>query len=49
MELTIDSNIKFSNYDAFFLGEFHGVYGVSEVKFALLKYLNKNCGVTDVF
>ncbi len=49
LELSIDSNIRFDKYDAFFLGEFHGVYGVSEVKLALLKYLNKNFGLTDVF
>jgi hypothetical protein len=49
LELSVDTNVNLSNYDAFFFGEFHGVYGTSEVKLALIKYLNANNGVTDVF
>ena len=49
LELTVDTNCNLSNYDAFFFGEFHGVYGTSEVKLALIKYLNANNGITDVF
>ncbi len=39
----------FSGYNAFFIGEFHGVYGMSEVKLAMIRYLNKTYGITDVF
>jgi hypothetical protein len=46
-ELT--TNIDFGKYNAFFLGEFHGVYGAPEVKLALIIHLNKVYGVTDVF
>ncbi len=49
LELSVDTNVDLSKYDAFFFGEFHGVYGTSEVKLALIKYLNKNYGVADVF
>ena len=48
-ELTFATDIDFSRYNAFFLGEFHGVYGVSEVKLAFIKHLNRNYGITDVF
>jgi len=47
--LELESDIDFSKYDVFFVGEFHGVYGVPEIKLALIKYLNKNLGITDVF
>ena len=47
--LQLETNIDFSKYNAFFVGEFHGVYGVSEVKLALIKYLNSKYGITDVF
>ena len=40
--LELESDIDFSKYDVFFVGEFHGVYGVPEIKLALIKYLNKN-------
>ena len=49
LELSVDTNVNLSRYDAFFFGEFHGVYGTSEVKLALIKYLNRNYGVSDVF
>ncbi len=49
LELSVDTSINLSKYDAFFFGEFHGVYGTSEVKLALIKYLNTNYGVSDVF
>jgi len=46
---TLETNIDFRDYNAFFFGEFHGVYGVSEIKLALIKYLNQHYGITDVF
>jgi len=47
--LELETDIDFDGSDVFFLGEFHGVYGVSEVKLALIKYLNRRYGITDVF
>lgn len=47
--LAMQTSIDFSSYDAFFVGEFHGVRGVPEIKLALIKYLNENYGITDVF
>jgi len=47
--LTIESNIDFTGYNAFLVGEYHGVYGVPEIKLALIKYLNRTYGITDVF
>ena len=47
LELTTD--IDFSEYNIFFLGEFHGVYGVPEIKLSLIKYLNTTYGIRDVF
>ena len=49
LELSLDTSANLSEYDAFFFGEFHGVYGTSEVKLALIKYLNANNDVADVF
>lgn len=43
------TTINFNNTNVFFIGEFHGVYGVPEIKLAMIKYLNKNFGITDVF
>ena len=48
-ELELETNVDFSKCDAFFLGEFHGVYGISEIKLALVKYLNTKYGISDVF
>jgi len=48
-EIELETNIDFSDYNAFFLGEFHGVYGISEIKLALIKYLNQHYGITDLF
>jgi hypothetical protein len=45
----LETTIDLKSYDAFFLGEFHGIYGVSEVKLALTKHLNKKYGVKDIF
>jgi len=47
--VSLETNIDLSKYDAFFVGEFHGVYGVPEVKLALIKYVNQHNGITDVF
>jgi hypothetical protein len=44
-EIELETNIDFSSYNAFFLGEFHGVYGISEIKLALIKYLNQHYGI----
>ena len=49
LALSVDTSVNLSKYDAFFFGEFHGVYGTSELKLALIKYLNANNGVSDVF
>jgi len=48
-DIELQTDIDFSRYNTFFVGEFHGVYGVSEIKLALIKYLNKNNGITDIF
>ncbi len=48
-DLQLETSINFSKYNAFFVGEFHGVFGVPEVKLALIKYLNQTQGITDVF
>jgi hypothetical protein len=48
-ELELDSTTDLGNYNAFVAGEFHGVYGTSEVKLALIKFVNKRYGITDVF
>ena len=48
-EIQLETKTDFSKYRAFFVGEFHGVYGTPEVKLAMIKYLNKQLGVTDVF
>ena len=47
--LDLTTDIDFSTYNIFFLGEFHGVYGVPEIKLSLIKYLNTNYGIRDVF
>ncbi len=47
--LSLETNIDFSKYDAFFVGEFHGVYATPEIKLALIKYVNQHNGITDVF
>lgn len=43
------TNADFSRYNVFFVGEFHGIYSTSEIKLALIKYVNTHCGVSDVF
>lgn len=47
--LTLETNIDCSHYDVLFLGELHGVYGVSEIKLALVKHLHKEYGTRDLF
>lgn len=47
--VSFETNIDLSRYDAFFVGEFHGVYGVPEIRLATIKYLNTHFGITDVF
>ncbi len=48
-DLQLETTHDFSRYNAFFVGEFHGIKGVPEVKLALIKYLNQTQGITDVF
>jgi hypothetical protein len=48
-ELELDSTTNLGNNKAFVVGEFHGIYGTSEVKLALIKHVNRRYGVTDVF
>ena len=47
--VSLETNIDFSKYDAFFVGEFHGVYATPAIKLSLIKYLNQHNGITDVF
>ena len=47
--LELNTDIDFSKYDVFFVGELHGVYGMSEIKLALIQYLNRKYGISDVF
>ena len=47
--VSLETNIDFSKYDAFFVGEFHGVFATPEIKLALIKYVNQHNGITDVF
>ncbi len=48
-QLVFTTDIDFSGNDVFFLGEFHGVYGVPGIKLALLEHLAAHYGITDVF
>ncbi len=47
-EIELDTKIDFSPYYGFFVGEVHAD-GRQGMKLALLKYLNKQFGITDVF
>lgn len=44
-----ETSTDFTQYDAFFVGEFHGVHGIGGLNLALIKYVNQHCGVTNVF
>ncbi len=48
-DMELESNADFSSYNTFFVGEFHGIYSTSEIKLALIKYVNTHYAVTDVF
>jgi hypothetical protein len=45
----LETTIDLGKYNAFFVGESHGVYGTIEIKLALIKYLNIHYGISDVF
>ncbi|MCW3122860.1 MAG: hypothetical protein JWQ38_2352 [Flavipsychrobacter sp.] len=47
--LSIEGNIDMNSCNSFFVGEFHGVYGVSEVKLAIIKYAHEHNDVGDIF
>lgn len=47
--MSFETSVDFNEYSAFFVGEFHGMYDVPAIKLALIKYLHKQHGVTDVF
>lgn len=47
-DIQLDTKIDFSRYNGFFIGEVHAD-GRQGMKLALLKYLNKQFGITDVF
>jgi hypothetical protein len=48
-DLILDGPAGLVDYKAFFVGEFHGVYGVPEIKLALIKYVCEHYDITDVF
>ena len=48
-EVALETYHALDKYDAFFVGEFHGIQATPEIKLALIKYANQHNGVTDVF
>ena len=48
-ELQLTSTIDFSRYKGFFVGEFHDMVVCTEIKLAMIKYLNTEYGIKDIF
>lgn len=47
--ISFETSVNFNECNAFFVGEFHGMYDVPGIKLTLIKFLHKQQGVTDVF